>query len=49
MIKKSELLSLIMDNSDDIMAIVSEMKKLEKRVKALEPKKERKSAKKVSK
>jgi len=39
MITKNELLLLIMDNSDDIQLIVSDMKKLEKRIKKLEGKK----------
>lgn len=39
MITKNELLLLIMDNSDDIQLILSDMKKLEKRIKKLEGKK----------
>lgn len=42
-IRKSELLNLILVNSDDIEALDNRLKKLEKKVKKLEGKKEKKS------
>ena len=43
MVKKSELLDLIMENMNTIDELQASILKLEKRVKKLEPKKERKS------
>lgn len=43
MVKKSELLDLIMDNMNNIEELQAEILKLEKRVKKLEPKKVKKN------
>ena len=43
MIKKIDLLCLILDNNDDIKDIMAELKKLDKRVKELEGKKVKKN------
>lgn len=43
MVKKSELLDLIMDNMNNIEELQAEILKLEKRVKKLEPKKAKKN------
>lgn len=43
MVKKCELLDLIMDNMNNIEELQAEILKLEKRVKKLEPKKVKKN------